>query len=89
MLYARWLLYAFVVLSVLLALTCGSLTPTLVAFDSMQLIAYLPLILTNMPTTTNIFILESLSVFRLHLNSDAKQYLSQWIGDDWRHFGEQ
>lgn len=60
-------------------LSCGSLAPTLMAFDSIQLIAYMPLVLTNLPTNANMFIFESLSIFRIHSNNDLRQSLAEWI----------
>ena len=57
----------------LVAVCCGPLLPFWMFFNTMQLVAHLPMIRTHLPATTNIFILEYLSIVRLQ----------QWSVHEW------
>ena len=51
-----------------LALCLGPLLPVWMFFNSLQLIAHLPMIRVNLPSSANIFLLEYLSIVRLQVS---------------------
>ena len=60
------LFYALVGLIILVALCCGPLIPIWMFFNSLQLIAHIPLIRAALPASANLFLIDLLSVVRLN-----------------------
>ena len=54
-------------LAVVMALTCGPVLPMWMFFNSLQLIAHLPLLQVKIPATANLLLLELLAIVRLHI----------------------
>jgi len=69
-----------VAFALLIVLSCGSLLPFWMFINSMQLIAHVPLINSNLPGNSHFFLLENLKIFRLHFGA-FNLWLKTLLGD--------